>query len=303
MDIEFYERMQYSTRKLQPKKSVYKSEGVHYGLCRAYNTINFNVQNGLRVTTDCPDSWNRTCLVFGTSQVFGEEVPDDLTCTSVLQRIFNEKFSGIRVINHSLPASTAIERSNFLISKTPLKSGDIVVFIFGSNDCGFRVDNHHHMFKMTPVLLLLNFLRQKKLFSLVFLDAIREKLIERHILSTAEYAFDRTITALENISQFASMEGLHLLLVLQPTLYTSKRTSGYDNELVSRFETILEGQLRSAYPKYADWIKSDLNSISMVSIFDAIYEPIYLDWVHINARGHELLAQNLFEAIQFRFDL
>jgi lysophospholipase L1-like esterase len=296
MSEDFYRRIQYDARRSQAKEKVDKSQGVQFGRCRAYKSPDYNVVNGLRFTTDIPERPNRNCLVFGTSQIFGEEVPDDLTCTSFLQRLLNEDENDTRVVNQSLPASFAVERANFLITNIPTQPGDILIFIFGSNDCGMKVGEFlSNESKMSPLMVLLT--KFIKLRSVLF-NELFKKIVCRHILSCGEVSIGQTKTALEEVCQFAIARKLHLLIVLQPTIYTSKRFSEYENKLLMRFSTILEQQIQYAYPRFTEWSKSNLSVISLTRMFDQTSEVVFLDWVHLNARGHELLAKRLFDEIR-----
>ena len=300
MSADFYRRIQYDARRAQAKEKVDKSQGAQFGRCRSYRSLDYNVVNGLRHTTDVPERPDRNCLVFGTSQIFGEEVPDDLTCASFLQRLLNKDGKDARVINHSLPASFAVERANFLMTNTPTQPGDILVFIFGSNDCGMKVGEFlSHESRMSPLVIFLT--KFVKLRSVLF-NKLFKKLVLRHILSCGELSVGQTKIALEEVYQFASARKLHLLIVLQPTIYTSKRFSEYEDKLLMRFSTILEQQIEYAYPKFIEWSKSNLGVISMARMFDQTSEVVFLDWIHLNARGHELLAKRLFDEIRSKLN-
>ena len=297
MSADFYRRIQYDARRSQAREKVDQSQGVQFGRNRSYKSLDYNVVNGLRHTTHLPERPTRNCLVFGTSQIFGEEVPDDLTCSSFLQRLLNKYGKDYRVVNHSLPGSSAVERANFLITNTPSQPGDILIFIFGSNDCGMRVGKFlSHESKMSPLLVFLT--KFVKLRSVLF-NELFNNLVCRHALSCGEVSIGQTKIALEEVYQFALARKLDLLIVLQPTIYTSKRFSEYEkNKLLTQLSTILEQQIRYAYPRFIEWSKSNLGVISLAEIFDQVSEVVFADWVHLNARGHELLANRLFDEIR-----
>src|SRR5258708_6822770 len=54
----------------------------------------FNVSDGKRVTTDQPSTFANRIYLFGGSTVFDQEVPDELTVASYLQRRVNETMPG-----------------------------------------------------------------------------------------------------------------------------------------------------------------------------------------------------------------
>ena len=296
MTSDFHRRIQYKARRMQSHEELNKSQGVQFGTVRAYRTIDFNVVNGLRATTDLPSHDNRNCLVFGTSQVFGEEVPDDLTCASFLQRLLNKEYKNIRVINHSMPASFAVERSKFLMENVPTQPGDILIFIFGSNDCGSKA--HGKLSDESVKSPLLVFLTKFANSRSILFHTLFKKLFNRHVSSCGEIAVNQTKNALEELHKFSLSKKLYLIVVLQPTIYTSKRFSDYETKLSSRFSSILEKQIKYAYPRFIKWSDTKLNVVSLAGIFDSTSESVFLDWVHLNARGHELLAESLFNEIQ-----
>jgi lysophospholipase L1-like esterase len=137
---------------------------------------------------------------------------------------------------------------------------------------------------------------------LVLFNKLFKWLVSQHVASCAELSIRQTWTALEGVQKFASYRGLKLLIVLQPNIFMSKRFSNYENKLQSRFSTILEDQVRYAYPRFIEWGNSALDVISFTGIFDQTSEVVFVDWVHLNARGHELLAEHLYDTIRSKLN-
>jgi hypothetical protein len=98
----------------------------------------FNVTDGFRVTTDGPPDSKRRILLFGGSTLFGQEVPDEHTIASYLQRMVNDAGLQWRVANYGLPGMNASQQVSILKTVT-LREGDIVIFYHGVNDIYYVV--------------------------------------------------------------------------------------------------------------------------------------------------------------------
>ncbi len=88
-----------------------------------------NVRNGFRVTTDQPNSYDKTCWIFGSSVVRGFFADDYHTIASQLQRKFNDVCPNrYRVVNASNYSGNCIWDMVKLIQSLPIEKGDICVF-------------------------------------------------------------------------------------------------------------------------------------------------------------------------------
>ena len=88
-----------------------------------------NVRNGFRVTTDQPNSYDKTCWIFGSSVVRGVFADDYHTIASQLQRKFNDVCPNrYRVVNASNYSGNCIWDMVKLIQSLPIEKGDICVF-------------------------------------------------------------------------------------------------------------------------------------------------------------------------------
>ena len=91
---------------------------------------------GLRTTTDQPVSFSGRVLIFGGSTTFCAEVPDNMTPSSLLQRLLNDRGVKCRVENYGKSAATSTERVIVLEGVKDLSKGDIVIFYIGVNEAG-----------------------------------------------------------------------------------------------------------------------------------------------------------------------
>ena len=103
-------------------------------------TDDFNIINGMRFTTDVPDNPKREVHIFGPCVVEGLCVVDSKTIPSILQRMINAQ-DGIvtEVINHGLAYGKDILNDLLCIAATPLRKGDIVVWISGFSEAEEKI--------------------------------------------------------------------------------------------------------------------------------------------------------------------
>lgn len=66
----------------------------------------YNMQNGIRYTTDQPVSYDHTIYMFGNSTLASVEVPDTYTIPSYLQRLVNGNGFSYRVVNLGIGTKT-----------------------------------------------------------------------------------------------------------------------------------------------------------------------------------------------------
>ncbi|MEP7284156.1 MAG: hypothetical protein ABI947_00145 [Chloroflexota bacterium] len=89
----------------------------------------YNIRNGLRVTTNQPTVYKHTIWLFGSSQIYNAETPDDDTVASDLQRLMPD----VRVVNlgiYAAPIPVQFTR----LKLTPVEPGDTVIFFSGVQD-------------------------------------------------------------------------------------------------------------------------------------------------------------------------
>lgn len=277
-------------------------QGDHYDQEHDYEALGISVRKGIRGTTDQPKLWSRTLMFFGGSTTFGfREVPDDLTFASFVQRKINLDFGGIRVINHGQSGATVIDRVGWLIKETPTRHGDLVVFYFGANDCGWHVhgmSNGREQDKFqSPLLIVLGRFINRRI---ELLNWLHGELALRHNKWCADNTFKATVVEFQKAKKWAENRGLNFLVVLQPHIYVSQTTSHYEESLRGRFSFFLRDQLRIAYPRYEEFVKNCGYGVSLTHIFDNLQHSVYLDWCHVNARGNEIVAENLFYELKNR---
>ena len=93
-----------------------------------------NIVEGIRLTTDIPESFHNTVHILGPCMALGFGTDDKRTIASVLQRKLNENFPGWRVVNHSLIDHFHLEMYfPYILSRINFKDGDILIYFSYSN--------------------------------------------------------------------------------------------------------------------------------------------------------------------------
>ena len=97
-----------------------------------FTSAEVNTRNGARVTTHQPMNSIHTLWLFGNSVAYGLFVPDDDTIASRLQSLFPHW----RIVNQSTSGQSVRGQVAWL-KQTPIKPGDIVVFVDGFTESYF----------------------------------------------------------------------------------------------------------------------------------------------------------------------
>ena len=115
--------------------------GTNYLVAGDFQGRFINIADQRRRTTDQPETWDHRVLLFGGSTVFDQEVADQDTLASCLQRALNQRPGPrYRVENYGTPAMIARQQTERL-ADTPLEPGDVVLFYDGVNDVFYPVYN------------------------------------------------------------------------------------------------------------------------------------------------------------------
>ena len=266
---------------------------LHFDENDIIDVDNFSIKNGLRTTSDQPEEYDLNILLFGGSTTFMEEVPDDLTHASFLQRRLNLD-KKVRVINHGKGGATVLNRVSFLVKNRVIVKGDVVILYFGVNDCGQLVRGRESSSLRSPFLILSGRIGLQKS---EIGKWVRGELLFRHNSRCSISAFDSTVSAINELKELVESRGAKLLIVLQPNLFVSKTKSEYEESLRSRWSSFTVGQVKLCYPKYEDFVDQCSFGISLTTIFDNLEHIVYLDWCHVNARGAEIVAQSLYSEL------
>jgi hypothetical protein len=279
------------------------------------------VADGRRRTTDQPESFDHRVLLFGGSTVFNQEVPDEHTLASCLQRVLHRQASArYRVENHGAPAMIARQQTERL-AHTPLRPGDVVVFYDGVNDvyypvyngnpAGYRLgdDSDGGVRKLSGGQALLYPLcfrlkEHSAVAALLFhrIDGPRPaNLVDADTLSghldAAEAGY---LKALTDARSMAEERGARFVHLLQPHLFSLGRPTRYERAVIRNELQALPGldeAYRLGYPRLrqatATAAGAGVVTLDMSGILDVREndEEYYFDFCHVNHTANDRLAR------------
>ncbi|WP_146006472.1 hypothetical protein [Cohaesibacter celericrescens] len=281
----------------------------------------FNVKNGLRVTTDQPTSFQTRIILMGSSQIFGQEVPDDQTAASHLQRLLNREFPNrFKVENWGLVAINSRQQLERL-KKAQIDAGAIVLF------CGKSLDSYYGLLEKnvlgySPYALpadisrmswfghfahearaKLPFLAMFRLFNQIQSQALPAHLsIEQEknallALVSKTYGWNEFQAA-----QYVTSRRAHFVNVEMPLLYDYPKQTDYRNKLLTNpvlFPLEFSEAHELARPHFHKTIE-ELKGLGVPSkdisprFIDATKDKeVFLDPGHFNHVGAEAIAESL----------
>ncbi len=254
--------------------------------------LNMN-SKGLRVTTDQPSTYSGRVLIFGGSTTFCGEVPDQLTYPSVLQRILNDRDSGLMVENYGKSAATATDRVQVLKTVDDLDENDIVVFYVGVNESGVGfVQRDLPVGLVTKLPELGNALQKVSKYSRIA-DILFRKFVFGGIeISETSKLKAETVfrEAMQEAQSFVTKAGATFVPVLQATLFTRNPSSDYDRTLAKMYGSELGVVMPDMYERLLPIISEYENFGDARSVMNNLEPSPYFDWMHVDSRGDIRIA-------------
>lgn len=284
----------------------------------------FNVRGGFRVTTDTPQNPVRRVLMFGGSTLFSQEVPDDYTIASYLQRLLNAQGARWEVRNYGLPGMNSRQQT-LIMYRAQLRPGDIVVYYHGVNDIYYTmfggsregwvqgVPAVRPVQKLSPLHRHLYALHQRfsdySYAAEVALDVFNRakpstvtdaQTLARNAKNAVE-VFRESVAA---AAAHASQAGAEFVHFLQPQVFANNQLTPYESELVANplgTAPGVEKTFRHGYPllqKAGEELARQ--GIAYLDIADTLDrrpegEEVFLDFCHVNHRGNELIAERMMD--------
>ena len=285
-----------------------------------------NILDGYRKTTGNLFSARNKIFFFGGSTMMCTEVPDNLTLPSYFSRILlKANIFDYEVINVGATSISIRHQYNRLLD-TKLKSGDIVVFMDGWNDI------MQTLWHQNPNDTMISYNREQiaalgliARFMLVLYEKFSDQSIfvrrflnpykpgHREVTLSDDYLrefFTNYLEAINSSSGWVSSKGGEFFHFLQPSLYTVKNMTNYEKKLLRNRYLNGGGSLseqsgiRIANRGYELLRKasslayqSEINAFDITKAFDNRKSEIFLDSVHVNEHGNEILAKEIFEYI------
>ena len=248
---------------------------------------------GLRNTTDQPSIHSGRILIFGGSTTFCGEVSDRLTYPSELQRILNDRNSGLLVENYGKSAATATDRVQVLKSIDDLDKNDIIIFYVGVNESGVGfVQRDLPVGLISKLPELGNALKNMSEYS-----RIADILFRKFVFGGIEISESSKLKAetdfreaMQEAGFFATKAGAKFVPVLQATLFTRNPSSDYARSLAKMYGSELSVVMPDMYERLLPIVSAYENFGDARAVMDNLEPSPYFDWMHVDWRGDLRIA-------------
>lgn len=261
-----------------------------------------NYINGLRKTSfvQSHQVTGPKIRLFGGSTIDCQEVPDDYTIASQLQKLINcspPHLSHFEVINYGISGATLSASFNEF-NQFDIFKGDVCLFYFGANEGSFPKE----FFKAKKQLSWIPALRQAldlfRKYQLISLYRIFEKIMtfdENHPLIIQKV--NDVDTMLSSIASRCRSEGAQFVAILQPLLHTREPLSQFD--VTNRWhnpKVRYKAQL-FLFKRIVERLTTKSFFIDGRKIFNQTNLDVYIDWCHTNYLGNKIIADFFFSII------
>lgn len=259
-----------------------------------------NTVDDLRITAFQPANYKYRVWVFGGSTIFCLDVPDQYTIPSYLQLTFlsayGEKY---RVENYGYPAFALSEQVD-LLKATDIQAGDIVIFYDGYNE--IRNNLRLETKKLTSFL-------EHSLFYRSFIMPIINRGLPGSFTRTAQQAYDNYMRYIPEAYAYVAEHDAVFLHILQPSIYTIDEPNTYEKNFLQDYNLHYRGWNDLFIKGYArlqdannELEKMGIPSYDLTGVLNQHDEKvpgeIFIDDIHLNHYGNQLIAQEIFVLIQ-----
>lgn len=283
-----------------------------------------NVIDGHRRTAFVPEGAINTVYIYGASTIYSQEVPDEYTIPSQVQRKINEISAEYKVVNYGL-ASMNVEQQLYLLQETSLKEGDIVIFFDGGCDIINNVYRGYErgLNRNSPSnseendiveSIVLPALEGIKLYNFSkLLKYIKLKSPPSNVRNADEIKA-RAIKASRNFAknilqahQYSKTSGADFYHFLQPSIFSLSARTKHEQFLIDNFLLTPPG-MEFVYTLSIDAFVDQSNllnskgvvSIDLRHILDNRQDEVFLDFAHTTERANEIIATAIFSMIRWK---
>ncbi len=243
-----------------------------------------------------------TVYVLGGSTVLCAEVPDDLAWPAQLQAMFNRSGRTLSVENRGKSAATISERVDALAREDGVTAGDVVVLYGGVNEAGRAFTQRDLPARVvqrfprlgTALVRLASFSRlADAAFRQLVFGAVSTS-VDAEAKATAEFR-----DAIRRARRDAGARGAHVVVVLQPHLFTRSRPTSYDEEMQAAFSPALGTAVGSAYASLVAMLDEEGPWIDARTALDGVDPSPFYDWHHVDGRGNAAIARFIYDHVDW----
>lgn len=279
-----------------------------------------NTKDGYRRTVGNPISPKSRVWFFGGSTVICYEVPDNFTVPSFFSQLANTGLGGnlnLEIINVGATTITIHHQLYRLTTSTDVKKGDVVIFMDGVNDIfqtllfqnptGNMIQHNREQIELAgaytkTILYIYDKLSPYSIFVRRFLNPFKPSYLEvsisQDMLNKLE---DDYFTSIMRANDYAKSKGASFYHFLQPNIYTVDKLTAYEKDLLKNEQLnlkMLPKIFQEGYPRLRKASQKagqlGVNTFDISTAFDKRQSEIFLDPVHVNEVGNELLATEIW---------
>ena len=232
--------------------------------------------------------------LFGGSTIDCQEVPDDYTVASQLQKRINDDstfLNGYEVINYGVSGAT-LNANYEHFGEIEIFKDDICVFFFGANETTFPSE----FFKTTKLKQSQDLFMKYNLISLYRIFRKFMTFDQNHPLIEKKVRDVEKILA--SINSRCQSRQTHLAVILQPLLHTRIPFTQSDIAHLYLFPKTSFNAPLFLFEKFANVLKMQSFFFDGRHIFNQSDLDVYLDWVHTNHQGNKIIADYFYSIIQ-----
>lgn len=272
---------------------------------------------GIRITFNSssflgPDDKHFKLFMFGGSTMFGTGARDSHTIPSIVSNVLHSEGFEVWIRNFGQSGYVSTQELSALIIE--LQKGnvpDLVVFYDGVNDvfsgyqsrvAGIPQNEINREIEFNSAkdinkaagLFVGSLLRHSKL-----LDFFGVKKATTNMPGQREDQLARDIVSIYGanvklIQGLAKEFGFQAIFYWQPTIFTKKSRSNYEEQQRENYE-FLEPLTRSVLEELRN---SKIPVTDLSDVFDEYQEPLYIDFCHLGERGNHLVGNKIAYDIQ-----
>jgi hypothetical protein len=280
-----------------------KSRAKRFHEKKNLSTPLINYVQGLRKTSFVLDSQlsGSKIYLFGGSTIDCQEVPDEYTVASSLQKaINNAPLNRFEVVNCGVAGATL--KANYAhFKELPIKQGDICIFYFGVNELAGE-DSKLYLTKFSTQLnskleSCETLLRKFSIMSGIRLLGKLQKIDKNHYYFTEKS--EKIKELLTQIYEQSKETKFEFVAILQPSLITRDPKNRFEK----RFQKLFEKDYARQYINQSLIAKLQGESyfVDGRRIFNNSSLDVYLDWCHTNYLGNRIISDFIHSVLQQNF--
>ena len=284
-------------------------------LCDQFSGRFINVdEDGVRRTVKgSPTENSRKVFMFGGSTMWGTGSSDEQTIPSFVQSMVGD---GYDVDNYGESAYvSAQELNSLLLLLAQGKVPDVVVFYDGVND-GYAgayspaIPRDPHNLRLIdrvdkPIVVDLIRLSNYKDFLKLFIGDRKFVAWEEKITPLIPENSITVINAYEahirQVNALAREYGFKACFFWQPNLFSMTRSylTPYEENIIEDESRTLLASQKAVYEaaKVRFSQRQAENIFFLGNVFDAVEQPVYIDWHHVGPEGNEMIAEKMIQCV------